>query len=87
MDCPTIAFCDNQCNFRFAHNPVQHDQMKHVDIDRHYIKETLEHNDISTHYSGSSEQRADVLTKGLIKEQFMKLTNKTGLINIHSSAD
>ena len=60
--------------------------MKHVDIDRHYIKETVEQNDINTCYIETSEQRADVLTKGLIKEQFMKLTNKLGLINIHSSA-
>ena len=60
--------------------------MKHVDIDRHYIKETLEQNDINTCYIGSSEQRGDVLTKGLIKEQFMKLTYKLRLINIHSSA-
>ena len=86
MDCPTIAFCDNQSTIRVAHNPMQHDRMKHVDIDRHYIKETLEQNDINTRYIGSSEQRADALTKGLIKEQFMKLTNKLGLINIHSSA-
>ena len=85
IDCPTIAFCDNQSTIRVAHNPVQHDRMKHVDIDRHYIKETLEQNDINTRYIRSSEQRADVLTKGLIKEQFMKLTNKLGLINIHSS--
>ena len=71
---------------KLAHNPAQHDRMKHGSIDRHYIKETLEHNDISIHYVGSSEQRADVLTKGLTKEQFRKLTNKLGLINIHSSA-
>ena len=86
MDSPTIVFCDNQSTIRVSHNPVQHDRMKHVDIDRHYIKETLEQNDIKTCYIGTSEQRADVLTKGLIKEQFMKQTNKQGLINIHSSA-
>ena len=68
MDCTTIVFCDNQSTIRVAHNHVQHNRMKHVDIDRHYIKETLEQNDINTCYIGSSEQRAYVLTKGLVKE-------------------
>ena len=80
------VFCENQSTIRIAHNPVQHDRMKHESIDRHYIKETLEQNDIRIPYIQSSEQRADVLTKGLPKEQFMKLTIKLGLIDIHSSA-
>ena len=67
-------FCDNQSTIHVAHNPVQHDRMKHVSIDRHNITETLEQNDIHIPYIQSSEQRANALTKGLPKEQFMKLT-------------
>ena len=80
------VFCDNQSTIRVAHNPVQHDRMKHVSIDRHYIKETLEQNNIRIPYIQSAEQRADVLTKGLPKEHFMKLRSKLGLMDIHSSA-
>ena len=80
------VFCDNQSTIRLAHNPVQHDRMKHVSIDRHYIKETLEQNNIHIPYIQSAEQRADVLTKGLPKEHFMKLRRKLGLMDIHSSA-
>ena len=80
------VFCDNQSTIRVAHNPVQHDRMKHVSIDRHYIKETLEQNNIQIPYIQSAEQRADVLTKGLPKEHFMKLRSKLGLMDIHSSA-
>ena len=60
--------------------------MKHVSIDRHYITGTLDQNDIDIPYIETSEQRADVLIKGLPKEQFMKLIGKLGLIDIHSSA-
>ena len=84
IDGPTRVLCDNQSAIKDAHNHMQHDRMNHVDIDKHYIKETLEQNGISISYIGSFEQRANVLTKGLIKEQFMKLTSKLGLINIHS---
>ena len=83
---PTRIFCGNQSTIKAAHNPVQHDKMKHVSIDRHYIKETLEENNIIIPYISSSMQRADVLTKGLPKEQFMKLASKLRLIDIHSSA-
>ena len=62
---PTRIFCDNQSMIKAAHYPIQHDKMKHVSIDRHYIKETLEENNISIPYISSSEQRANVLTKGL----------------------
>ena len=59
------VFCDNQSTIRVTHNHVQYDRMKHVSIDRHYIKETLEQNNICIPYIQSAEQRADVLTKGL----------------------
>ena len=82
---PTRVFCDNQSTIKVAHNPVQHDKMKHVSIDRHYVKETIDKNNISIPYISSSEQRADILTKGLPKEQFMKLASKLRLIDIHSA--
>ncbi|KAL6203666.1 hypothetical protein ACLB2K_027366 [Fragaria x ananassa] len=34
--------CDNTAAVDIAHNLVQHDQTKHVDIDRHFIKEKLD---------------------------------------------
>ena len=48
---PTKIFCDNQYTIKVAYNLVQHDKMKHVSIDQHYIKETLEENNISIHTS------------------------------------
>ena len=35
-------YCDNTSAIEIAHNPVQHDRTKHVEIDRHFIKEKLE---------------------------------------------
>ncbi|CAL5415338.1 unnamed protein product [Camellia sinensis] len=35
-------FCDNKAAISIAHNPVQHDRTKHVEVDRHFIKEKLE---------------------------------------------
>lgn len=34
-------YCDNKATISIAHNPVQYDRTKHVEIDRHFIKEKL----------------------------------------------
>ena len=31
-------FCDNKATIDIAHNPVQHDRTKHVEVDRNSIK-------------------------------------------------
>ena len=35
-------YCDNKATISIAHNPVQHDKTKHIEIERHFIKEKLE---------------------------------------------
>jgi hypothetical protein len=34
--------CDNKAAISIAYNLVQHDRTKHVEIDRHFIKEKLD---------------------------------------------
>ncbi|GMQ11665.1 hypothetical protein CsSME_00054197 [Camellia sinensis var. sinensis] len=48
-----------------AHNPVQHNRTKHVEIDHHFIKEKLTNGTICTPFVKSSKQLADILTKGV----------------------
>jgi len=58
-------YCDNTPAITIAHNPVQHDRTKHVEIDRHFIKEKLEAGIISFSFVRSELQLVDVLTKGV----------------------
>lgn len=69
-----------------AHNPVQYDKTKHVEIDRHFIKEMLENGDICIPFVPSSEQLADVLTKGLFTTMFEGFLDKLGMSDIYSPA-
>jgi len=35
-------YCDNKSVISIAHNPVQHDRMKHVEMDKYFIKEKID---------------------------------------------
>jgi len=64
-EAPMSLACDNKSAISIAHNPVQHDWTKHVEIDWHFIKEKLENGLIATKYIPSRLQLADMFTKGL----------------------
>ena len=83
---PMKLYCDNKSAINIAHNPVQHDRTKHVDIDRHFIKEKLDSGLICTPYVSTEGQLADVLTKGLTGHMFQRIVGKLGIENIYSPA-
>ena len=41
LEDPKRLYCDNKVAISIAHNPVQHDRTKHVEIYRHFIEEKL----------------------------------------------
>ena len=79
-------FCDNQATIKIARNPVHHDRTKHVEIDRHFIKEKLDAGIVNLLYTPTRTQIADVLTKALPRTSFEELSYKLGLINIYLPA-
>ncbi|RDX75634.1 Copia protein, partial [Mucuna pruriens] len=64
MDGPMKLYFDNKSTISIAHNPIQHDRTKHMEVDRHFIKEKLDSSLICTPYVLSQGQLANILTKG-----------------------
>ena len=56
---------DNKSIINIVHNPIQHDWTKHVEVNRHFIKEKLYSGLICTPYVSTKPQLANVLTKEL----------------------
>ena len=47
---PIIIRCDNKYAISIAHDPVDHDRMKHVNIDRFYIQDYITEGIIKTEH-------------------------------------
>ena len=77
-------YCDNTSAIEIAHNPVQHDRTKHIEIDRHFIKEKLEAGIIIFLFVKSEDQLADILTKAVANSVFGHSLNKLGMCDIHA---
>jgi hypothetical protein len=77
-------FCDNKAAIDISHNPIQHDRTKHVEVDRHFIKQNLEERIIQFPFVKSEDQLADILTKAVSSRNFYHSLNKLGVRDIYS---
>ena len=73
MSGPTVIFEDNQSTICMAHNPQFHGCTKHIGIKYHYMREQINNNMIELRYCWTNDMIADIFTKGLSQEKFMKL--------------
>ena len=47
---PIKIYCDNKAANNIAHNPIQHDCTKRIEVDKHFIKEKVKYGKFSTHF-------------------------------------
>jgi exonuclease I len=85
-DKPIMLYCDNKAAINIANNPIQHDKTKHVEIDRHFIKDKLDEGPVCMPFVEIKEQITDVFTKGLDITNFSNVINKMSMINIYVSS-
>lgn len=77
-------FCDNNAAIDISQNLVQHDRTKHVEVDRHFIKQNLEQKIIQFPFVKSEDQLADILTKVVFNKNFCNSLDKLDIRDINA---
>lgn len=80
--CTTMIFCDNSSTIKLSKNLVLHGCSKHIHIKFHFLRD-LTKGVVKLVHCQSQDQIADILTKPLKVEVFVKLR---GLLGICSSS-
>ena len=76
---PCRLFCDNKVAISISENPVQRERTKHVEVDRHFIKENIEAEIVEFPYVKSEDQLADILTKAMNSKSFKEALGKLSI--------
>lgn len=75
----TVIYEDNQGCIAMSKNPEFHSRTKHIDIRTHYIREKIESEELTLQFCNTKNMVADIMTKGLAKDQFEKLRLELGI--------
>lgn len=70
---PTCIMSDNQWCIALIKNLMRHSHTKHIDVQHHFIRETLENEEIQLNYYPLEDMIMDILTKPLENNRYQTL--------------
>ena len=76
---PTTICCDYNAAINLSEDPTLHDRVKHIDIKHHFLREHVQSNEISLSYINTNDNVADIFTKALDTNKFIRLHRFLGL--------
>lgn len=74
-DSGVIVYCDNQSTIKVSKNGIKADRTKHVDIKYHFITDVINEKKVALKWIPTDKQQADIFTKALNKEAFIRHRN------------
>ena len=75
----TTVLCDNNSTIKLSKNPVMHGRSKHIDVRFHFLRDLTREGVVELTHCGTQEQVADIMTKPLKLDVFLKLRELLGV--------
>ena len=75
-------YCDNQAAISLINSGANSSKGKHIEIQYHYIQDIIQKGEIKVSYIPTSNMLADLLTKSIPTDNFIKHVGLMGLRNI-----
>jgi hypothetical protein len=75
----TVVYYDNVSAIKLSKNPVLHGRSKHIDIRFHFLRDLIREGIVELVQCSTHEQIADILTKPLKLDVFLKLRDMLGV--------
>jgi hypothetical protein len=75
------VYCDNVSVVYLSTNPIQHQRMKHAEIDLHFVREHVAIGDVHVLHVPTTSQLANIFTNGLPTSLFSEFRSS---LNIRS---
>lgn len=75
----TTVLCDNSSTIKLSKNPVMHGRSKHIDVRFHFLRDLTRDGVIELKHCVTEEQVADIMTKPLKLDMFLKLRELMGV--------
>lgn len=78
----TTIMCDNSSTIKLSKNPVFHGRSKHIRVRFHFLRDLTKDGTVELMHCGTQDQLADILTKPLKLDAFVKLREQLGMCSI-----
>ena len=79
-----LILCDNTSTINLSKNPIQHSRTKHIEIRHHFLRDHVQKGDVVIKFVSTENQLADIFTKPLSEEHFIKIRHELGMMNVTS---
>ncbi|MCH86443.1 copia protein, partial [Trifolium medium] len=71
---------DNKSAINLAKNPISHGKSKHIETRFHFLRDQVNKGKLSLEYCPTNNQQADIMTKAMKRDQFLKLRRDIGIL-------